>query len=632
MSILIPRKQFYDIHPAIMTMVGWSIFFLLYCVFKNISFTEHYSAYFPLVGEAGLDAIAAMLTFKLCKKVKHEKEKKILYILCGSFIASLSADLIYNIVLNLFNFKYESTIIVTLFDVPFALFLLLQLIAWSNVHILNKNATTSDKSSFYIPNIILSVLMFVMFMFGIPWKIDYLSPIGLFQIIDTFFEVTGFALATICLARAKGQLIKFLTIGYLIVVSSDFIIRCYVVTGSIPYLSPFESTWVLGLSIICVGCYLSLTEKKHNEGFRLLPVNSLQSQITIWSLILWLGSAILFIGTNYFFSENNGYRQINTSFISILVPFTVLSIIGSSYLSTKISSTLHSLENIINEFIETDNVSISDLKKQVEIIKIAKNRKKEIQKFEIYEVEKLSEFIVNSINELQSATRIKAEFLRNMSHDFRTPASGIYHMSRSIYKRIDDPELKRLQKLIVDSSEQLMTFIEDVLDYSRFNSNEYGLNIINCNITDIINEIILFVSAKAKEKMLNIDFHCPDFPICYIGDRLMIHRIILNIVSNAIKFTHSGGVSIFANFAEIKEKKWILIKIKDTGIGIDETHHKIIFEPFTRVESAETSKYPGIGLGLSNVLLMLKKIGGTISIQSSINIGSTFNVLLPLDS
>ncbi|HZW61794.1 MAG TPA: HAMP domain-containing sensor histidine kinase [Candidatus Babeliales bacterium] len=626
----IPKNKYSVVNPVIMAMIGWVIFFFLYSVLKNIPWMERYSAYFPLIGEAGLDAVAATLTFKLWRKVKNVAHRKIFLILSVSFVASLMADLIYNVVLNLFNFKYENTIIVTLFDVPFALFLFLQLVVWANLILLNKNIVTNGKKTFYIPNIILSALMFIMFMFGIPWKINYLSAIGLFQSIDTILEVSGFALATICLARAKGQLIRFLTIGYLIVVSSDFIIRYYVVSGSIPYLSPFESTWVLGLLIICVGCYLSLSEK-NNEDFRLLPVNSLQSQITIWSLILWLGSALLFIGSNYLFSEHYGYRQITPGFLSILVPFSVLSIIGSSYLSTKISSTLHRLENIINEYIETDSANISGLKKKIEIINSKNTRKEEGEKFEIYEVEKLSQFIMNSINELQSTTRIKAEFLMNMSHDFRTPASGIYHMSRSVYKRISDPELKKLQKLIVDSSEQLMNFLEDVLDYSRLNSNKHEINIKNFNIQDVIDEVVLFVSAKAKEKMLSIDCHHAELPVNYNGDRLMIHRIILNIVSNAIKFTHSGSVTIFTNIEELEQKKWVMIKVKDTGIGIDETHHKLIFEPFSRVESAETAKYPGIGLGLSNVLLMLKKLGGKITIESSINMGSTFSVLLPIN-
>ncbi len=628
MRLLISKNQFFITHPLIIAMAGWIIFFLLYSFLKNIPWMEHYSAVFPLIGEGGLDTLAVILTIKLWKKTNNNSHKKIFLLLGISFAALFIADLIYNIVLNLFKFEYKNAIIATLFDLPFALFLFLQLLVWTYLLKLNKNVVSYGKKILYIPNIVLSSLLFLLFTFGISWKIDYFSAIGLFQLIDTILEVSGFALATICLARSKGLLIRFLTIGYLIVVSSDFIIRYYVVSGIIPYLSPFESTWVLGLLIICLGYYLSL--KNNNDEFYLLPVNSLQSQITILSLILWLGSAFLFIGSNYFFLEYNGYKQISPGFLSIFVPFTVLSIVASSYLATKISSTLCILESIINDFIINDSMNISDLKKQVEILNNINNRNKEDKKLKIYEVEKLRHFIVNAINELQSANKIKAEFLMNMSHDFRTPASGIYHMSRSIYKKISDPELKRLQKLIVNSSEQLMMFLEDVLDYSRLNNDKCELNIKNINITDIINDVILFVSAKVKEKMLSIDYHHSDLPINYSGDRLMIHRIILNIVSNAIKFTHSGGITIFTNIETFDQKKWIGIKIRDTGIGIDEIYHKSIFEPFSRVESPETAKYPGIGLGLSNVLLMLKKMDGKIIINSSINNGSTFNVLLPI--
>src|SRR5207253_4953293 len=137
-------------------------------------------------------------------------------------------------------------IIVSLFDVPFALFLLFQLIAWGWILYSNREVPVKAGKSSYISYAIVSMLMFVMFMFGIPWKIEYFSLLGLFQAVDTTLEVIGFALATICLARAKTQLIRFAAIGYLLVVSSDFIIRYHVVSGSIPYLSSLEATWVLG--------------------------------------------------------------------------------------------------------------------------------------------------------------------------------------------------------------------------------------------------------------------------------------------------------------------------------------------------------------------------------------------------
>lgn len=485
---------------------------------------------------------------------------------------------------------------------------------------LNKKSDNKRKS-LYIPSIILSLLMFMMFIFGVPWKVSYFSTVGLFQFVDTIFEAIGFALVTICLARAKSQLVRFITIGYLIIVSSDFIIRYYVVSGFIPYLSPFEATWVLGLLIICIGFYLGLTEEKA-KPLKLIPITSLQSQLTIWSLIFWLGSLLLLIAWSYLFTEHNHYSQIIRNFLSILVPFSVFVIIGSHFLSAKISSTLSKLENSINHFIEIDRADISNLKMQF------KNTKNE--KFEIYEVEKLCQFIINTVTELQLANRVKADFLMKMSHDFRTPASGIYSMSRAVYKRIEDPQLKALQQLIVQSSEQLMNLLEDVLDYSRLDSNQYKLTIKTIEINSIINEVILLVSAKAEEKKLVITCQYPNFPIHYNADRLTIHRIILNIVSNAIKFTHTGRITIYLNVDEIEQKKWIVIKVEDTGIGIDKAHHKLIFEPFSCVESPETLKYSGIGLGLSNVLLMLNKINGKIILESNLGQGATFSIMLPI--
>jgi len=152
-----------------------------------------------------------------------------------------------------------------------------------------------------------------------------------------------------------------------------------------------------------MGCYFK-SKNPNDETFLLLPANSLQSQITVWSLILWLGLAVLFIISNYFFIGHNKFEgEITPGFLSILVPFTVLSIITSNILSKKISSTLFKLENIVNEFIKSDKTNIADIRNKIEAINI----KSKIKFFEIYEIEKLSDFIMNVIHELHSANRVK---------------------------------------------------------------------------------------------------------------------------------------------------------------------------------------------------------------------------------
>lgn len=625
MIAIIRNLSWCNFQPITKVLIGWLLFLSLYLTLKNYQALD-YSAYLPLVGEAGFDALAALLAFKLKARYKEKTYQIFFLIIFIAFIAAVFSDFIYNIFLNLFDFNYENIIITLLFEIPFALFLLLQLIAMSYVVSLNNSERKIKRKVIYIPNIMLSLLIFTIFMFGIPWKISYFSPVGLFQFTDTILEAAGFSLATICLSRSQNQLISFITIGYLLIVSSDFIIRHHVVSGTIPYLSPFEVTWVLGLLIICLGLYLGLIEDKA-KIISLMPVNSLQAQLTVWFLILWLSSLMVFIAWSYLFAEPNYYNQISKVFLSALIPVSALVIIGGSFLSTKISSTLFKLEKIINDFIEKNTKNISDLKKQIADINYDYVT---YEKFGIYEVDKMCGFIVSTVTELQLANQVKADFLMKISHDFRTPASGIHYLSQSIYKRIEDPKLKRLQKLIVQSSEQLINLLEDLQDYSRLDSNQYSVSVKNIDVYSIINEVILLLSAKVEEKKLTIACYYPDLPVNYNADPLIIHRILLNILSNAIKFTHFGGITVYLEIETIKQQKWIIIKIKDTGIGIDKKYHRSIFEPFFRIESSETAKSTGIGLGLSNAILMLKKINGKIILESDINQGSTFSLLLPL--
>lgn len=614
-------------------IIGWLVYVCTYIYLKNILNLYMFSAYFLLIGESSLDILIVTLTFILWKISEKKPTRDIFLYFCISFAFSLAADFIYNVVLNLLNFQYINPYVISFFDFPFALFLVFQLTGWGLILFSNREYTIKNRRATYIPYVFVSLLMFFMFIFGIPWKIEYLSLIGVFQLVDTVFEVMGFALVTICLARAKTRSIRLLGAGYLLVVSSDFVIRYHVVSGVTPYLSPLETTWILGLLLICLG-FVSIKQDKINETFKLLPANSLQSLVAIWLLILWLLSVFLYMSLYYIFSYNNIYdfNQITRSFISMLVPFSVLVIISSGYLSKKISSSLAMLENNISKLVEFDRKSISNYIMENDIINGHINSKDKTfdDSFELHEVEKLKIFIMNTIDELRSANRVKSEFLMSMSHDFRTPASGIYHMSRVVHRKLEDEELKKLQQLIVDSSGQLMKYLEDILDFSRLENDTFELNTNKIDIIEMIDDLIIFLSAKAKEKMLTIHSEFLEPSINYIGDRLMIHRVLLNLISNAIKFTHKGGVVISAHQEEMDAKSWLIIRIKDTGIGIDECHHKLIFEPFTCLTSPETATYQGIGLGLSNVLLILKKIGGKITLESRPNQGSIFGVFLPI--
>ncbi len=612
-----------------MALAGWTLFCLLYILSKNLS--SDYSAYFPLLGEPGLDAVAVALAFNLYKRCENYTDKKTLFLLSLSFVFSFISDFIYNIVLNFFNFNYKSSVIEALFDVPFAIFLFVQLIMWFCIMLSNKKNIRDRKSYiFYIPSIVLSFLAFIVFMFGISWKVSYFSLVGLFQSIDTLAEVIGFSLAVICLTRAKSRLISFISIGYLIIISSDFIIRYYVVSGYVPYLNPFESTWILGLLLVCLGCYFGL--KESDLSLKLLPTNSLQSQIAIWFLVLWVLFIILFIGLNLLLINSQEYREFIPSLLATLVPFSALCIIVGTFLSKKISSALLMLESIISQFTHNTITNISSLKGKVDDINgLVFSLKEDSGEFEIYEVKNLSDFVISHIKGLEVSNRIKTEFLMNMSHDFRTPVSGIYHLSRSVYKRMTDVKLKNLQKLIVDSTRQLINFIDDILCYSKLDNDKFECSIKSIELKPVINDITLFVLAKIHEKNLTFNVAFGDNALNCVGDRLMLHRVILNLISNAIKFTHKGGIIISTKKINAGNNRFVGIRVEDTGIGIDKKYYDYIFEPFARIAPPETAQYTGIGLGLSHVRLMLKKMGGSIIVESTVNVGSAFTIFLPAD-
>lgn len=602
----------------------WLLFSCSYFFLKEIPDTSIFSAYLTLIGEAGLDFVAAVLMYRLWR-ISGKSVKNIFRFFFISFISAVVADATYNIVLNLYKYEYANSLMDFIFDIPFALFLLMQLAGWASILIVNHNAKDKNKAFTYFPYAILSLIMFGLFIFCMSWKIDYFSSIGIFQTIDLALEVEGFALATICLARANTRLIRFMGIGYLMIVSSDFVIRYSVVSGLTPYLSSFETTWVLGLLLICTGIIVSKNENP-DKLFQLKPISSLQSQISVWSLVLWLSLISILVIFDYVFFQHYGFdsNPIAKNLLSMLVPISVLVIIISSYFSAKISTPLSRLEDAISNMVMRDYKGVDRFDKT----SLLENNI-ESGKFEIYEVEKLKKFILNAVNDLRKANLVKSEFLMNMSHDFRTPASGILHMSRLVHERIVDDGLKKLQKMIVDSSEQLMTFLDDVLDYSRLDNDKLKTNYQCFDMVILINELVCFMTPKANENK-NIITTSSANTAPYYGDREVIHRIILNILSNAIKFTYAGRIDISVSLDDVDKMSWLEIKISDTGVGIDEANHQFIFEPFYRVEPADSAKFSGIGLGLSNVHLMLKKLGGRISLKSQVGVGSVFTIYLPV--
>jgi signal transduction histidine kinase len=552
----------------------------------------------------------------LCFINKRELVARRFYFLIFlSLIPGLFTNEIYNAVINIAGIRNITVNVNRLWVISYTFFLLIQAIAWSYLLLSNQGKNKSETRIWLtrVSHIQSAAIVIFSFIFISMFRNKIFYEIGSSALINSILETSLFVVISMCLSRTKTKSLIYLEVGFLLLIVFNLAHRFSYTTGH--YFKAFDVVWLISLVIIIYGLILSWKNKDNSIAF--FEPNSIHVLTSAVFITFATFLLVVFFIVDFIISS----IEMNSINISTLLLQNIPSILIFSYVFSLLTS--KAVANYLSKPLE-------EMSRRIDIVyqnKINADKIRE-EKFKIEEIDKLDSFILNTIVQLQSANRVKADFLMNMSHDFRTPASGIYHMSRSVYKRIADPQLKALQKFVVDSSEQLMSFLDDVLDYSRLDGKKLKLNISKFNVEELINEVGLFISAKVKEKLLNFEIKIKTKKIHYLGDKLLVHRIILNLVSNAVKFTHQGGISIIVRNETIKNKRWMVIQIKDTGIGIDEMNHRLIFEPFNRVESTETSKYSGIGLGLSNINLILKQIGGKILLESSLGKGSTFTVYL----
>lgn len=232
----------------------------------------------------------------------------------------------------------------------------------------------------------------------------------------------------------------------------------------------------------------------------------------------------------------------------------------------------------------------------------------------------------------ENATQAKSDFLSMMSHEIRTPLNGIVGMTYLMLQEEVPPSMTENLKTLQFSIEHLQALINDILDFSKIEAGKVELEEITFDFRQLVSNIKRAQQAKAQEKgnriRLMID---DDIPNALVGDSLRIGQVLTNLVSNAIKFTQQGTISIeLALEHRTEEKASIYVSVQDTGIGIAPDKQEAIFTMFTQANSATTRKFGGTGLGLVITKKLLELYGSAIQVESQEGKGATFSFTLNL--
>jgi len=251
---------------------------------------------------------------------------------------------------------------------------------------------------------------------------------------------------------------------------------------------------------------------------------------------------------------------------------------------------------------------------------------------DISQQEELKHTLIKAKESAEQAANAKSLFLANMSHEIRTPLNGIISMNRLMLESELPSDLLKYADAVQSSATSLMGILNDILDISKVEAGELELEHYPFSLFEVIEGVVDLTQIRAENAGLQyVVCYDPELPDRLIADPSRIRQILLNIISNAIKFTAQGSITIHVNYqANTPEAGWLQFEIVDTGPGISKTVQQHLFEPFKQGDSSINRKYGGTGLGLSICRALVEKMKGSITVHSDEGRGSTFSFRIPV--
>jgi len=387
---------------------------------------------------------------------------------------------------------------------------------------------------------------------------------------------------------------------------------------SVKWLLPASSLYQYVLSV-CLGIFMAQFIYQMHGLFEMHFFAFIGSAILItyqnWKLQLpiLVFVTIHHLGLNYLESAGYGdvfftkvdYLEFQTMSIHILLTMVIFFICGLwSYHLKKYSGAQLNMLNQIQER-RAYQETLEDLNMELQLSHQA---------------------AVDARNDAQKADQAKSIFLATMSHEIRTPMNGVIGMTALLGETHLTPEQADYVNVISTSGEALLNVINDVLDFSKIESGNMQLEEKSFNLRKTITDVIGLFANKAKMQGIALVYEIDEAiaPIL-IADSLRLRQILINLVNNALKFTHQGEVSLSVKqVLADPEKATLLFTIRDTGIGIAKEKQEQLFKAFSQIDSSDTRRYEGTGLGLVISERLVNLMQGTIQLKSEVNRGSTF--------
>ncbi len=242
------------------------------------------------------------------------------------------------------------------------------------------------------------------------------------------------------------------------------------------------------------------------------------------------------------------------------------------------------------------------------------------------QLERMKQLLLETKKQLKNSKRIKSDFLANVSHEIRTPMHGVLGITSLLLNTGLSVQQKELATTIEKSANSFLKVINNILDFSKLHAGDVELQIRPFDVTKLVDTVVTELRQKADEKELSIETAISDsVPRLLRGDDIRIHQILINLVSNAIKFSDKGKIKLAVKvIKEFEESTYLRFTVQDSGIGISEENKALLFESFSQVDASLSRKYGGTGLGLVISKQLVEAMDGQISFDSKEGLGSTF--------